>query len=63
VDVSGMEWVQVGWSRCKWNGISSSGMEWIEDGWNRFKWDGMCSSGMEWIQLLAMERLKWNEME
>ena len=29
MDVSGMEWVQVGWNECKWDGMGSSGMEWM----------------------------------
>jgi hypothetical protein len=34
MDVSGMEWIQVGWNGFKWDEMGSRGMEPIQVRWN-----------------------------
>jgi len=38
---SGMEWIEEGWNKFKWNGVDVSGMEWVQVGWIGFEWNGM----------------------
>jgi hypothetical protein len=52
VDVSGMEWVQVGWIGFEWDGMIWSGMEWVQVGWHGFnclRWKDW--SGMKWSEM------------